>query len=104
MDVTSVVASIIAIGFLIIVHEAGHYLVAKWAGMRVRRFSIGFGPALAKVQRGETEWRVGAVPLGGYVQIDGLNPHDGTDPKAPESYMSKPVHLRMAAIFAGPIA
>lgn len=99
----STIAAIIAIGVLIMLHEAGHYAAARWAGMKVRRFAVGFGPALAKVVRNGTEFRVGAVPLGGYVLIDGMNPHDGSDPKAPESYAAKPFHLRFATIFAGPL-
>jgi regulator of sigma E protease len=100
----SIIAAILAIGILIILHEAGHYFAAKWSGMRVRRFSIGFGPALAKVVRRGTEFRIGALPLGGYVQIDGMSPQDGSDPSSPDNYMAKPVHVRAATIFAGPFA
>jgi regulator of sigma E protease len=112
----SSIAAILALGILIILHEAGHYVVARLSGMTVRRFSIGFGPAIARVMRrrtredlgGEedpgTEFRIGAVPLGGYVQIDGLNPHDGTDPRAPGSFLTRPLYLRFATILAGPLA
>jgi regulator of sigma E protease len=104
LGTTSVVAAILSIGILIILHEAGHYFAARWSGMRVRRFAIGFGPALAKIVRRGTEFRIGTVPLGGYVQIDGLSPQDGTDPAAGDNYMSKPAHLRFATLFAGPAA
>lgn len=97
----STVAAIIAIGVLIVIHEAGHYFVALWSKMRVPRFSIGFGPPIAKVKRGDTEFQVGVLPLGGYVQIEGMNPHDGSDPNSPYSYNNRPAHLRFATIFAG---
>jgi regulator of sigma E protease len=100
----STLAAIIAIGVLIVIHEAGHFLVARWSRMRVPKFSIGFGPALAKVKRGDTEFQVGMLPLGGFVQIEGMNPHDGSDPNSPSSYNNRPAHLRFATIFAGPAA
>src|SRR6185503_720992 len=97
----STLVSIIAIGVLIILHEAGHFFVARWSKMKVLRFSIGFGPALAKVKKGDTEYQGGLLPLGGFVQIEGMNPHDDSDPKSPTSYVNRPVHLRIATIFAG---
>jgi regulator of sigma E protease len=100
----SALAAIIAIGVLIILHEAGHFWVARRSGMRVRRFSIGFGPPLASIVRGGTEYRIGTIPLGGYVQVDGLSPNDGSDPSAPDNYLRKPAHLRAAMILAGPAA
>lgn len=104
MSVASVALAILALGLLIIFHEAGHYWVARFSGMNVSRFSIGFGPAIATFQRGETEFRIGVIPLGGYVQIDGMSPQDGTDPEAPGSYLQKPFHQRFATILAGPVA
>lgn len=100
----SVIAAILAIGILIILHEAGHYWAAVRSGMRVRRFSVGFGPSIAKIERGGTEFQIAAIPFGGFVQIDGMSPHDGSDPSAPDSYLNRPVHLRFATIFAGPFA
>lgn len=102
MELTSILAAILAIGLLIIIHEAGHFFAARYAKMKVERFSIGFGPAIAKVKRGETEYQVGALPLGGFVQIEGMNPQDGSDPASPTSYANRPVHLQLATIFAGP--
>ena len=61
---------------LIILHEAGHFAAAKAVGMRVERFSLFFGPMLWKVRRGETEYGIGPIPLGGYVKITGMNPHE----------------------------
>ena len=104
MGATSLILAVLAVGLLIIVHEAGHFLAARWSGMRVSRFSIGFGPALAKFQRGDTTYQIGLLPLGGFVQIDGMSPHDGTDPAHPASYLNRPFHQRFAAILAGPAA
>ena len=61
---------------LIILHEAGHFTAAKAVGMRVERFSLFFGPLLVKVRRGETEYGIGPIPLGGYVKITGMNPRE----------------------------
>jgi regulator of sigma E protease len=94
-------AAILALGVLIMLHEAGHFIVARWSGMGVSRFSIGFGPALAKIESKGTIYQIGAIPLGGFVQIDGLSPQDGTDTTLPTSYRNKPFHLRFATILAG---
>src|SRR6201992_4139823 len=61
---------------LIVLHEFGHFAAAKAVGMRVERFSLFFGPMLLKFRRGETEYGVGPVPLGGYVRITGMNPRE----------------------------
>jgi regulator of sigma E protease len=61
---------------LVILHETGHFLAAKAVGMRVERFSLFFGPPLVKVRRGETEYGIGPIPLGGYVKITGMNPRE----------------------------
>lgn len=98
-----VVGSILAIGALIAVHEWGHYLVARASRMRVDSFSIGFGPALLSVRGRHTTFRIGIVPLGGYVRIAGLNPHDGTAPEDPASYANRPIWQRLAVIVAGPL-
>lgn len=104
MQAASVIFAILAVGVLIILHEAGHYLVARFAGMNVRRFSIGFGPVLFSTHWKGTDFQIGAIPLGGFVQIDGMSLHDGTDPNAPGSYQNKPFHLKFATILAGPVA
>ncbi len=104
MDIATIIVAILAVGLLIIVHEAGHYFAAKWSGMAVSRFSIGFGPAVWKTQRGETTFQFGAIPLGGYVQIDGMNPHDGSDASDPRAFPNRPLHQRFAALFAGSAA
>lgn len=99
----TILLAILALGVLIIVHEGGHFLVARLSGMRVDRFSIGFGPVLWSVKRGETIYQIAAVPLGGYVQIAGLNPgEEGMNPDDPRAYPNRPVWQRLATIFAGP--
>jgi regulator of sigma E protease len=72
----SYVLAILGFAVLIILHEAGHFTAAKAVGMRVERFSLFFGPLLVKFRRGETEYGVGPIPLGGYVKITGMNPNE----------------------------
>jgi regulator of sigma E protease len=88
---------------LIILHEAGHFTAAKAVGMRVERFMLFFPPIVAKVRRGETEYGIGAVPLGGYVKITGMTPHEDLTPEvAPRAYLNMPVWKRVVVIAAGP--
>jgi regulator of sigma E protease len=88
---------------LIILHEFGHFAVAKAVGMRVERFSLFFGPMLWKVRRGETEYGIAAIPLGGYVKITGMNPNEDIPPEAvPRAYYNQPVWKRVVVILAGP--
>lgn len=95
--------SIVGLAVLIVVHEAGHMVVARLCGMRVDRFSIGFGPALVKFKRGDTTYQISAIPFGGFVQIAGLNPSDdGIAADDPRSYPNRPVYQRLLTIFAGP--
>jgi regulator of sigma E protease len=94
-----------AVGFaaLIILHEFGHFLAAKATGMRVERFSLFFPPLLARHKRGETEYAVGAIPLGGYVKITGMNPAEEIPPAvAHRAYFRQPVWKRIVVISAGP--
>ena len=108
MDLTplNVTLAIFGISFLVIVHEAGHYLAARAFGMRVLRFSIGLGPALwkHKPKDSPTTFQICALPLLAYVQIDGMNPTDEVDPKDPTLYPNKGVFARIVVIFAGPLA
>src|SRR5947209_9323400 len=88
---------------LILLHEAGHFAAAKAVGMRVERFSLFFGPLLVKVRRGETEYGIGPIPLGGYVKITGMNPKEEIPPEAlPRAYYNQPVWKRIVVILAGP--
>ena len=88
---------------LIILHEAGHFFAAKATGMRVERFSLFFPPTIFKVRRGETEYALGAVPLGGYVKITGMNPNEEHPGRGPaRAYYNQPVWKRIVTIAAGP--
>jgi regulator of sigma E protease len=93
------------VGFaaLIVLHEFGHFTVAKAVGMRVERFALFFPPLLFKVRRGETEYGVGAIPLGGYVRITGMNPNEEIPPELESrAYYRQPVWKRIVVISAGP--
>ncbi|SIO62001.1 regulator of sigma E protease [Singulisphaera sp. GP187] len=94
----------LGLGFVIFLHELGHFLLAKWNGVKVEKFSIGFGPTLVGFRRGETEYVLAAIPLGGFVKMLGESPDEesnkSTDPRA---YPNKSVGARMAIISAGVI-
>jgi regulator of sigma E protease len=93
------------VGFaaLIILHELGHFAAAKAVGMRVERFALFFPPLAARVRRGETEYAVGTIPLGGYVKITGMNPNEAIPPEvAHRAYYRQPVWKRVVVISAGP--
>jgi regulator of sigma E protease len=98
---TTLLSTVFVLGVLIFIHELGHFLVAKWSGIRVDRFSLGFPPSIVKRKVGETEYCIGAVPLGGYVKMAGENP-DEEATGAPYEFMSKPVRIRTAVVAAGP--
>jgi regulator of sigma E protease len=102
MSVLGVILAILAIGLLIIVHEAGHYFVARWCKMRVDRFSIGFGPGVATWKRGDTTFQIAPIPFGGYVEIRGMNIAEDVDPNDPHAYPNRPAWQRFLTIFAGP--
>ena len=88
---------------LIILHELGHFFAAKAVGMRVERFSLFFPPLLGRIRRGETEYAIGAIPLGGYVKITGMNPAEEIPPEhAHRAYYRQPVWKRIFVISAGP--
>jgi regulator of sigma E protease len=97
---------IFGISVLVIVHEAGHYFAARASGMRVTRFSIGFGPAIFRYQpKGSpTVFQVCAIPLLAYVAVSGMNPAEEVDPDDPEIYPNKGLFARTAMVFAGPFA
>ena len=101
-----VLLAILGISVLVIVHETGHYLVARAFKMRVLRYSIGFGPALFryKPKDSPTTFQVCAIPFLAYVQIAGMNPHEDVDPDDPEIYPNKGLFARIATIAAGPFA
>ena len=83
-----VLPGLILLGLVIFVHELGHFLAAKWRGVRVHKFSLGFGPPLFKFTRGETEYRLSLIPLGGYVSMAGDSPNeDGSMPSGEGEYL-----------------
>ncbi len=96
----AILAFLFALGVIIVVHEAGHLLVAKAFGVRVLTFSVGFGRRIWGIQRGETEYRVSVVPLGGYVRLSGENPEEATSD--PRDFLSKPRWQRILVYLAGP--
>lgn len=88
---------IILLGTLVIIHEFGHFIVAKLCGMKVLKFSIGFGPKILKKQKKETEYSIRALPLGGFVQLEGEE--EGSDD--PKAFSNKPAWQRLLVLFAG---
>ena len=99
----SYVLAFLGFAALIILHEAGHFTAAKAVGMRVERFSLFFGPLLVKFRRGETEYGIGPIPLGGYVKITGMNPNEDIPPEVvPRAYYNQKVWKRVVVILAGP--
>jgi regulator of sigma E protease len=102
----AIIIAILALAALIVIHEAGHFLAARLFGMRVKRFSVGFfKPLIEWTPRGsETTYSIGALPLGGYVEVDGLSPADEVDPEDRRSYANQPGYARLAMVVAGPIA
>src|SRR5690348_10111183 len=98
------IPAILAIGALIVVHEAGHYVVARLCGMRVERFSIGFGPAIAKwkSRKTGTQFQLAPIPFGGFVEIKGMNIIEEVDPTDATAYPNRPAWQRFVTIFAGP--
>lgn len=98
---TSLVAVVAVLGFMILIHEFGHYAMAKWLGVRVEQFAIGFGTRLFGFRRGETDYRVNAIPLGGYVKMSGENPMDErTDD--PREFLNHSRWHRFLIAIAGP--
>ncbi|HXX21439.1 MAG TPA: RIP metalloprotease RseP [Candidatus Acidoferrum sp.] len=91
----------VVLGILVLLHELGHFLAAKWCGVRVDVFSIGFGPRIWGVKRGDTDYRVSALPLGGYVRMAGDNPVEERT-GAPYEFLSRPRWQRCIIAVAGP--
>ncbi|MCU1376346.1 MAG: hypothetical protein JWO68_3632 [Actinomycetia bacterium] len=98
----SAVAIVLAIVVMIFLHELGHYLTAKWAGMKVTEFFLGFGPKLWSFQRGETTYGIKAIPAGAYVKIIGMSNLDEVDPADEDrTYRAKPYWRRLSVAVAG---
>jgi regulator of sigma E protease len=100
----SYVLALLGFMVLVLLHEAGHFAVAKAVGMRVERFSIFFPPLLFRKKIGETEYAIGAIPLGGYVKITGMNPdQELPDEVRTRAYHAQPPWKRIVVILAGPL-
>lgn len=99
---TTLAAFLFVLGVLVFIHELGHFLLARWNGVRVLTFSLGFGPKLLKMQRGDTEYCISAIPLGGYVKMAGEtpdDPHTGAD----DEFLAKSKWQRFQILIAGPV-
>ncbi len=101
---TTVISFIVVLGILVFIHELGHFAVAKWRGVGVEKFSLGFGPKVVGVKRGETEYLISLLPLGGYVKMVG----ESSGEEVPEeqknrSFAQKSVFTRGAIVAAGPV-
>ena len=99
---TTLLAFFFVLGVLVFIHELGHFLLARWHGVRVLTFSLGFGPKLLKVQRGDTEYCISAIPLGGYVKMAGENPDD-PQTGADDEFLAKSKWQRFQILLAGPV-
>jgi regulator of sigma E protease len=99
--VNTVLAFLFVLGVLIFVHELGHYMMAKRLGVRVLTFSLGFGPKILKFRRGDTEYCISAIPLGGYVKMAGENPEDPRSGN-PDEFLSKTKWERFQILIMGP--
>jgi Predicted membrane-associated Zn-dependent proteases 1 len=105
---TWILPFVVVFGTIVLVHEAGHYLVARRVGIKVYEFAIGFGKALVQWKRGETVYSVRLLPLGGFVKLAGMDAAVDPEEEVPEdderSFLRKTVAQRMATIAAGPVA
>ncbi|MDP2690756.1 MAG: RIP metalloprotease RseP [Deltaproteobacteria bacterium] len=101
---TTFISFIIVLGVLIFIHEFGHFAVAKLSGVGVEKFSLGFGPKIVGVKRGETEYLISLLPLGGYVKMVGESSGEGlSEEDKKRSFTHKPVKTRAAIVAAGPV-
>src|ERR1700739_3032638 len=98
---STIVAVAVVLGFMILIHEFGHYAAAKFFKVRVEVFSIGFGKRLFGFRKGETDYRISAIPLGGYVKMAGENPMDERTGD-PGEFLSHPRWQRFIVALAGP--
>src|SRR5438874_1662038 len=105
----TLIAFAFVLGVLVFVHELGHFIAAKRVGIRVLKFQLGFNPTVASFRRGETEYSIGALPLGGYVKMAGENPDDiardehGNVVRRSDEFLSKTKWQRFQVLIMGPI-
>lgn len=106
MSSVAIVLAVLGLALLMVIHEGGHHFVARAFGMRVLRFSIGFGPVLWRhqPQGSTTVYQIALVPFLAYVQVAGMNPFEDVDPDDKTSYANASLTARIATIFAGPFA
>lgn len=106
MSAAFILIAVFGLSLLVIVHEAGHYLAARAFGMRVTRFSIGFGPVIVsyRAKDSPTTFQICAIPFLAYVMIAGMNPAEEVDPNDESLYPNKGVFARIVTIFGGPFA
>src|SRR5471032_968189 len=106
---TTLLAFAFVLGVLVFVHELGHFLAAKRVGIRVLKFQLGFNPTVLSFRRGDTEYGIGALPLGGYVKMAGENPEDverdeqGNAIKHGDEFLSKTKWERFQVLIMGPV-
>ena len=98
---TTILSFAFVLGVLVFVHELGHFLMARWHGVRVLTFSLGFGPKVFNVRRGDTDYCISAFPLGGYVKMAGENPDDSRG--AEDEFLSKNKWQRFQILIMGPL-
>jgi regulator of sigma E protease len=102
MSALQIILAIVGIGALIAWHELGHYLLARLLGMRVLKYSIGFGPRLWGFRKGEIDYQIAALPLGGFVQIRGMSALEEGAAEDPRSFINRPRWARFLVLAAGP--
>src|SRR5258707_910917 len=100
--VTTILAFLFVLGVLVFVHELGHFLAARRIGVRVITFSLGFGPKLLSTKRGDTEYAISLIPLGGYVKMAGESVEDVRS-GAPDEFLSKTKWQRFQVLIMGPV-
>ena len=101
---TTLISFLVVLGILVFIHELGHFIAAKLSGVGVLKFSLGFGPKLVGIKRGETEYIISALPLGGYVKMVGESKDEEVKPEENEkSFANKPISKKAAIVAAGPI-
>ena len=94
-----IVIAILMFGFLIFIHELGHFLTAKWMGVQVNEFAVCMGPAIFKKQRGETTYSLRCIPIGGYCAMEG----EDEESENPRAFTSKPWYRRLVILIAGSV-